>query len=229
MADFSRLTPKQRKWARRFLIIPGWLVAGSRYPIHFAATHPIRSAALAYAAAGEPGAPNGSRSTSRSTSTSRRGSRRTCSGLPTSARQGGKDGTVAVAGQHAVGHPRRAPRAGRPGGRRLREPARRGSVAHREPARSAAPRARTRRPTRRRSSATSSGSRRAEKFVQDLISPAEEPVAPTPRTRPPRPPRSASSASSRSACRAASPGRRRRGRRADPSRSSGSGRRSPRR
>lgn len=46
MADFSRLTPVQRRWARRFLIIPGWLWAGSRYPIHFAATHPIRSAAI---------------------------------------------------------------------------------------------------------------------------------------------------------------------------------------
>jgi hypothetical protein len=54
MADFSRLTPSQRKWARRFLVIPGWLYAGSRYPIHFAATHPGRSAAIAYAAAGEP-------------------------------------------------------------------------------------------------------------------------------------------------------------------------------
>lgn len=57
MADFSRLTPTQRRWARRFLFIPGWLTAGSRYPIHFAATHPGRSAALAYVAAGEPGAP----------------------------------------------------------------------------------------------------------------------------------------------------------------------------
>lgn len=55
MGDFSRLTPSQRKWARRFLIIPGWLWAGSRYPIHFAATHPGRSAAIGYAAAGAPG------------------------------------------------------------------------------------------------------------------------------------------------------------------------------
>jgi hypothetical protein len=54
MGDFSRLTPSQRKWARRFLIIPGWLWAGSRYPVHFAATHPVRSAAIGYAAAGEP-------------------------------------------------------------------------------------------------------------------------------------------------------------------------------
>ena len=54
MGDFSRLTPIQRKWARRFLIIPGWLWAGSRYPVHFAATHPLRSAAIGYAAAGEP-------------------------------------------------------------------------------------------------------------------------------------------------------------------------------
>lgn len=46
MADFSRLTPTQRRQARRFLIIPGWLWAGSRYPVHFAATHPGRSAAI---------------------------------------------------------------------------------------------------------------------------------------------------------------------------------------
>lgn len=59
MADFSRMTPDQAKMARRFLIIPGWLVAGSRYPFHFAATHPIRSALLAYIAMGEPGAPDG--------------------------------------------------------------------------------------------------------------------------------------------------------------------------
>lgn len=58
MADFSRMTPAQRRWARRFLIIPGWLWAGSRYPAHFAATHPGRSAALAYVGAGEPGAPD---------------------------------------------------------------------------------------------------------------------------------------------------------------------------
>jgi hypothetical protein len=58
MADFSRLTPAQRRTARRFLIIPGWLWAGSRYPIHFAATHPGRTAAIAYVAAGEPGAPD---------------------------------------------------------------------------------------------------------------------------------------------------------------------------
>jgi hypothetical protein len=58
MADFGRLTPKQRKYSRRALIIPGWLMAGSRYPIHFAATHPGRSAAMAYVAAGEPGAPD---------------------------------------------------------------------------------------------------------------------------------------------------------------------------
>lgn len=58
MADFSRLTPMQRRWARRFLVIPGWLWAGSRYPFHFAVTHPGRTAALAYAAAGEPGAPS---------------------------------------------------------------------------------------------------------------------------------------------------------------------------
>lgn len=58
MADFSRLTPTQRKWSRRFLVIPGWLWAGSRYPFHFAATHPGRAAAIAYVAAGEPGAPD---------------------------------------------------------------------------------------------------------------------------------------------------------------------------
>lgn len=54
MADFDRMTPGQRKLARRFLIIPGWLMAGSRYPIHFAVTHPLRSAAIAYVLAGEP-------------------------------------------------------------------------------------------------------------------------------------------------------------------------------
>src|SRR5207253_1242854 len=42
MADFSRLTPDQSRMARRFFIIPGWLAAGSRYPFHFALTHPIR-------------------------------------------------------------------------------------------------------------------------------------------------------------------------------------------
>jgi hypothetical protein len=57
MADFSRLTPDQARIARRFLIIPGWLMAGSRYPFHFAVNHPIRSALLAYIAMGEPGAP----------------------------------------------------------------------------------------------------------------------------------------------------------------------------
>jgi hypothetical protein len=59
MADFSRLTPDQRRTWRRLAIIPGWLWAGSRYPVHFAATHPGRSAALAYVAAGEPGLPEG--------------------------------------------------------------------------------------------------------------------------------------------------------------------------
>lgn len=58
MADFTRMTPDQAKTARRILIIPGWLMAGSRYPFHFAATHPIRSALIAYVALGEPGAPN---------------------------------------------------------------------------------------------------------------------------------------------------------------------------
>lgn len=57
MGDFTRMTPAQRKAARRLLIIPGWLMAGTRYPFHFAATHPVRSALLAYVAMGEPGAP----------------------------------------------------------------------------------------------------------------------------------------------------------------------------
>jgi hypothetical protein len=57
MGDFTRMTPTQARYARRFLIIPGWLVAGSRYPFHFAATHPVRSALIAYALLGEPGAP----------------------------------------------------------------------------------------------------------------------------------------------------------------------------
>jgi hypothetical protein len=59
MADFSRLTPTQRRWARRFVVIPGWLWAGSRYPVHFAATHPGRTAAIGYVAAGEPGLEGG--------------------------------------------------------------------------------------------------------------------------------------------------------------------------
>lgn len=58
MAAFDRLTPDQSRVARRLLVIPGWLMAGTRYPFHFAATHPIRSALLAYIAAGEPGAPD---------------------------------------------------------------------------------------------------------------------------------------------------------------------------
>jgi hypothetical protein len=57
MADFTRLTPDQAHIARRLLVIPGWLMAGSRYPFHFAATHPIRSALIAYIALGEPGSP----------------------------------------------------------------------------------------------------------------------------------------------------------------------------
>jgi hypothetical protein len=61
MADFERMTPAQRRNARRAFIVPGWLWAGTRYPIHFAATHPGRSAALAYAAAGEPGLPSDAR------------------------------------------------------------------------------------------------------------------------------------------------------------------------
>lgn len=58
MADFNRLTPQQMRWARRLLIIPGWLVAGTRYPFRFAADHPVRSALMAYMAMGEPGAPD---------------------------------------------------------------------------------------------------------------------------------------------------------------------------
>jgi hypothetical protein len=58
MADFTRLTPDQSRLARRLLIVPGWLMAGTRYPFHFAATHPIRSMLLAYIALGEPGAPD---------------------------------------------------------------------------------------------------------------------------------------------------------------------------
>jgi hypothetical protein len=58
MADFSRMTPDQARIARRFLIIPGWLMAGTRYPFHFAVNHPARSALLAYIAMGEPGAPD---------------------------------------------------------------------------------------------------------------------------------------------------------------------------
>ena len=58
MGDFGRLTPEQGRWARRLLIIPGWLMAGTRYPIHFSLTHPVRSALIAYILMGEPGAPD---------------------------------------------------------------------------------------------------------------------------------------------------------------------------
>lgn len=58
MGDFERMDPKLRRQARRFLIVPGWLAAGTRYPFKFASSYPLRSAALAYAAAGEPGAPD---------------------------------------------------------------------------------------------------------------------------------------------------------------------------
>jgi hypothetical protein len=57
MVDFTRMTPTQMRWWRRFIIIPGWLWSGSRYPFWFAANYPGRSAAMAYVAAGEPGAP----------------------------------------------------------------------------------------------------------------------------------------------------------------------------
>lgn len=57
LPDFSRLTPDQSRILRRVAIIPGWLMAGSRWPFHFAATHPIRSALIAYIAMGEPDAP----------------------------------------------------------------------------------------------------------------------------------------------------------------------------
>jgi hypothetical protein len=58
MADFTRLTPDQMRIARRLAIIPSWLVAGTRYPIMFAKNHPVRTALMAFAAAGEPGAPD---------------------------------------------------------------------------------------------------------------------------------------------------------------------------
>lgn len=57
LPDFSRLTPDQSRILRRVAIIPGWLMAGSRWPFHFAATHPVRSALIAFMAMGEPGAP----------------------------------------------------------------------------------------------------------------------------------------------------------------------------
>jgi hypothetical protein len=57
MADFSRMTPGQMRRARRLLIVPGWLMAGTQYPFRFAAHHPIRSALIAYLAMGDPGAP----------------------------------------------------------------------------------------------------------------------------------------------------------------------------
>lgn len=57
MADFSRMTPDQMRKARRILIVPGWLMAGTQYPFRFAAHHPIRTALIAYVAMGDPGAP----------------------------------------------------------------------------------------------------------------------------------------------------------------------------
>jgi hypothetical protein len=57
MADFNRMSPGARRIARRFFIVPNWLVAGTRYPAYFAGSYPGRSAAIAYAATGEPGLP----------------------------------------------------------------------------------------------------------------------------------------------------------------------------
>jgi uncharacterized protein YeaC (DUF1315 family) len=58
MVDFDRLTPGQLLWARRLSFVPAWLWAGTRYPLHFAANRPLRTALLSYAAMGEPGAPD---------------------------------------------------------------------------------------------------------------------------------------------------------------------------
>jgi len=60
MGDFNRLSPGQRRWLRRFFIVPNWLVAGTRWPAHFALNHPVKTAAIggaAYYGFGGPGMP----------------------------------------------------------------------------------------------------------------------------------------------------------------------------
>jgi len=62
MGDFNRLAPNQRRWLRRLLIVPNWLVAGTRYPVHFSLNHPIKAGAIgaaAYYGFGGPGMPTG--------------------------------------------------------------------------------------------------------------------------------------------------------------------------
>lgn len=54
MADFSRLNPDQARKARRLLVVPSWLMAGTRYPFKMAQMHPVRTALLAYLALGDP-------------------------------------------------------------------------------------------------------------------------------------------------------------------------------
>jgi hypothetical protein len=57
MVDFERLGSLERALAKRFLFVWSWIRGGSRYPLRFAADHPIRTALLTYTAAGAPGAP----------------------------------------------------------------------------------------------------------------------------------------------------------------------------
>ena len=60
VGDFNRLSPNQRRWLRRALIVPNWLMAGTRYPPHFILNHPIKSAAIGgavYYGMGGPGMP----------------------------------------------------------------------------------------------------------------------------------------------------------------------------
>jgi hypothetical protein len=49
MVDFERLSPLERSVARRLLFVWPWIRGATRYPFRFAADHPIRSGALAYA------------------------------------------------------------------------------------------------------------------------------------------------------------------------------------
>ena len=54
--DFNRLSPSQRQLWRRLVMVPNWLVAGTRLPAKLAMNRPLTTAAIGYVAAGEPGA-----------------------------------------------------------------------------------------------------------------------------------------------------------------------------
>jgi hypothetical protein len=58
MVDYQRLGPWERTVLKRLMFVWTWIRGGTRYPFRFALDHPIRSAGLAYIAAGEPGAPD---------------------------------------------------------------------------------------------------------------------------------------------------------------------------